>query len=87
MRLCGKRSPELFPDEDAIRSRWQSAFYHFEIKDETSIRIDPEEYKYDRSLKGEFIRLVASKTDISDEEKDKIIRTGLAALMGEFDEI
>ena len=44
-------------------------------------------YKYDRTLKGEFIRLVTSKTDITDEEKDKIIRTGLAALMGECDEI
>ena len=85
--LTGKRSPELFPDCDAIASRWQSAFYHFEIKDESGIRIDPDEYKYDRTLKGEFIRLVTSKTDITDEEKDKIIRTGLAALMGECDEI
>ena len=87
VRLCGKRTPELFADEDAIISRWQSAFYHFEIKDESSIKIDPDDYKYDRSLKGEFIRLVASKADISDNEKDKIIRTGLAALIGEFDEI
>ena len=87
VRLCGKRVPELFPDEDAIKSRWQSAFYHFEVRDESTIRINPEDYKYDRSLKGEFIRLVISKTDISDEEKDKIIRTGLAALMGECDEI
>ena len=87
VRFCGKRIPELFPDEDAIKSRWQNAFYHFEVKDETTMRIDPDEYKYDRSLKGEFIRLVASKTDISDEEKSKIIRTGLAALMGECDEI
>lgn len=87
VRLCGKRSPELFPDEGAITSRWQSAFYHFEIRDESGIRIDPEDYKYDRSLKGEFIRLVTSRTDVSEKEKDKIIRTGLAALMGECDEI
>ena len=87
VRLCGKRSPELFPDDDAIKARWQNAFYHFEIKDETSLKIDPEDYKYDRSLKGEFIRLVSAKTDLSDEEKDKIIKTGLAALMGESDEI
>ena len=86
-RLVGKRAPELFPDEGAIVSRWQSAFYHFEIRDESGIRIDPEDYKYDRSLKGEFIRLVSARTDISDTEKDKIIRTGLAALMGECDEI
>ena len=87
VRLCGKRVPELFPDTDAIASRWQNAFYHFEIKDETSLRIDPEDYKYDRSLKGEFIRLVTSKSELSEEEKDKIIKTGLAALMGEADEI
>lgn len=87
VRLTGKRMPELFPDLGAITSRWQNAFYHFEIKDESSIRINPDDYKYDRSLKGEFIRLVSAKSDLSDEEKDKIIRTGLAALMGECDEI
>lgn len=87
LRFCGKRSPELFPDEDAIKSRWENSFYYFETKDETSIAINPDAYKYDRSLKGEFIRLIASKTDIPDTEKDKIIRTGLAALMGERDEI
>lgn len=87
LRLVGKRAPELFPDEGAITSRWQSAFYHFEVRDESGIRIDPEDYKYDRSLKGEFIRLVTSRTDLSEAERDKIIRTGLAALMGECDEI
>ena len=87
VRLTGKRIPELFPDEEAIKSRWQNAFYHFEIKDESGIRIDPDDYKYDRSLKGEFIRLVSSRSELSEAEKDKIIRTGLAALMGECDEI
>lgn len=87
VRLVGKRAPEIFPDGDAIKARWQNAFYHFEVKDESSIKIDPEDYKHDRSLKGEFIRLVSSRSDISDAEKDKIIRTGLAALMGEIDEI
>ena len=87
VRLCGRRSPELFPDTDAILSRWQNAFYHFEIRDESGIRIDPDEYKYDRSLKGEFIRLVSSKSDLTEEEKSEIIKTGLAALMGECDSI
>ena len=87
LRLIGKRPPELFIDTAAIESRWQNAFYHFEIKDEMGIRIDPEEYKLDRSLKGEFIRLVSAKTDLSDEENAKIIKAGLAALMGEKDEI
>ena len=87
LRLVGKRPPELFIDTRAIEARWQNAFYHFETKDETGIKIDPDEYKYDRSLKGEFIRLVSAKTELTDEEKAKIIKTGLAALMGEKDEI
>ena len=87
LRLTGKRAPELFPDINAIVARWESAFYHFEARDESGIRINPDDYKYDRTLKGEFIRLVSAKSELSDEEKDKIIRTGLAALMGECDEI
>ena len=87
LRLIGKRIPELFPDEGAITARWKSSFYHFEFKDESGIRINPDDYKYDRTLKGEFIRLVSARTDMTDAEKDKIIRTGLAALMGECDEI
>ena len=87
LHFVGKRIPELFIDEGAILSRWKSAFYHFEIRDESTIRINPEDYKYDRTLKGEFIRLVSTHTGLSDDEKSKIIRTGLAALMGESDEI
>ena len=36
----------------------------------------------DRSLKGEFIRLVLS-SPLTDEEKDTVIECGLYALMGE----
>ena len=39
-------------------------------------------YKYDASLKGEFIRLVLNQ-EFSDEEKNKIINTGIRALAGE----
>ena len=87
LRLVGTRPPELYADLDAITERWKMSFYHMEAKDETTLRIDPEAYRYDRSLKGEFIRLVISKDDLSDSEKDKIIRTGLAALMGDGDGI
>ena len=45
-------------------------------------RIDPEDYKNDISLKGEFIRLVLA-SDTSEEEKATMIRTGLQALTGE----
>ena len=44
--------------------------------------INPEDYKNDISLKGEFIRLVLA-SDGSEEDKAAIIRTGMQALMGE----
>lgn len=85
--LVGKREPELYADLNAISERYADRFYYFEVKDSTRTKIDPEAYRYDKSLEGEFIRLVYSKTDISDEEKEKIIRCGLGALLGEDAEI
>ncbi len=52
------------------------------IKDETRLTLDPKDYENDVSLKGEFIRLVMASGE-SEENKIKIIRTGLEALTGE----
>jgi DNA repair exonuclease SbcCD nuclease subunit len=87
LRFIGERTPELYPDTDSVVAMHQNSFWHLEAKDETKLRIDPETYKYDKSLKGEFIRLVLSKSDMTDNEKDKVIRAGLAALMGDCDAI
>lgn len=57
-------------------------FFFVKVKDETHMAINPENYKNDISLKGEFIRLVLS-CEASEEEKAAIIRTGIQALMGE----
>ena len=51
------------------------------MKDQTHLAINPEDYKHDISLKGEFIRLVLG-SDASEEDKAAIIRTGMQALMG-----
>ena len=87
LRFIGERTPELYPDTDSVVAMHQNSFWHLEAKDETKLKIDPETYKYDKSLKGEFIRLVLSKTDMTESEKDKVIRAGLAALMGDCDAI
>jgi DNA repair exonuclease SbcCD nuclease subunit len=81
--LVGKRSPELTIDVNALLASRRNKFYYLEIKDETGLLIDPMTYLYDKSLKGEFIRLVYSREDISEEMKEKIIRCGIAALLGE----
>jgi len=85
--LTGKRLIEFYPDIENLVSRYTGSYYYFEIEDKTGIMITPGAYKYDKSLKGEFIRLVLSKDNLTDEEKDRIIRCGILALLGEESEI
>lgn len=87
VELTGERHPELFVDIDAIVARFADAFYHFECRDSSRTLIDPEAYRYDKSLKGEFIRLCIAREDLSDEDREAIIRVGLAALMDESTEV
>ena len=46
------------------------------------LRINYDSFKYDKSLKGEFVRLVQSQ-DMDEDEKAKIIEIGIRAIMGE----
>ena len=66
--------------ESALKSDFN--FYYIRIKDKTETKIDFEKYENDVSLKGEFIRLVKESSDLSDDEKSKIIMTGIKALAG-----
>lgn len=56
-------------------------FYFSKIKDQSEYKIDYMKYEKDISLKGEFIRTVR-KLDIPDEDKNKVIITGIRALVG-----
>ena len=56
--------------------------YFINIKDKTSRKIDISQYENDLSIKGEFVRTVISKKDLSEEEKMAIINCGLKALDG-----
>ncbi len=76
---------ELRPSEDRffgqIERELQGKYFVLEIKDKTGIYIDRADYEGDLSLKGEFIRLVTEKVK-NEEERDRIIACGLAALLG-----
>ena len=80
--LVGEYEPGVKCDTDAIFSRFSDAFYYFEVKDESRLRISSEDYINDKSLKGEFIRLVLSKEELTREERDAIIECGIRALAG-----
>ena len=61
----------------------KSQYYYMTVKDESKLRVDIEKYALDISLKGEFVRTVKSCEDLSDEDKNAIIRYGLQILEGE----
>lgn len=87
VRLVGHYAPEFKKDLGAIADEFSRRFYFFEIKDESRLYHAPESYKNDKSLKGEFIRLVLSDEGLSEREQERIIAFGLSALVGEaYDE-
>ncbi|MBQ9071500.1 MAG: metallophosphoesterase [Clostridia bacterium] len=87
INFVGERELELRCDKDFLKRSFSDKFYYFEIKDSSKLLTRTEDYRYDKSLKGEFIRLCLADETLADEEKEKIIHCGLSALMGEaFDE-
>ena len=83
VELIGKYEPMLFKDTESIVKEFYDRFYYFEVKDSSKIAINPEDYKFDKSLKGEFIRTVSADTTLDQVTKEKIIACGINALMGE----
>ena len=80
--LTGEISEETEIETDSYQTAFSSKYYLIRIKDKTETKIDYAKYENDVSLKGEFIRLVKEQNDITDEEKTKIIMTGIKALAG-----
>ncbi len=83
LELCGSYSVGLWRDTANIERLFADRFYYFEIKDSSHISVNAEDYKNDKSLKGEFIRLILADGTLSPKEKEKIIACGINALMGE----
>ncbi len=85
VRVCltGEHEPESNRNTEALELRFASDYYYLEVKDLSKLRINADDYKNDLSLKGEFIRLVLSKSELSESEKNEIIECGIRALAKE----
>lgn len=83
LELVGDYAEGLWKSEESIKSRFRERFFHLEVRDSSRIALDLEKLKYDKTLKGEFIRTVMADGSISDEMKEKIISCGLSSLRGE----
>lgn len=81
--LTGMLDVECEKNVDYLVSKFKNDFYFLKIYDETSLRVNMEDYMLDESLKGEFVRMVMKSEDVSEEDKKIIIRYGLQAIAGE----
>lgn len=80
--LKGYRSMDLEVDLPRIRRTFDEDYFFVKVYDETRVKINYEQYANDRSLKGEFVRLMQKK-NIPASDRDRIIEIGIKAVMGE----
>lgn len=66
-----------------IKDYFSGGYFSFDVKADTKQIINAEDYSKSASLKGEFYRLVMGDDDLSEEEKNEILRLGLKAFDGE----
>ena len=83
LRLTGPFPADGEKNLTYLRHSFEGLFFYLEILDETTDAVDYEEYQYDPTFAGCFVRTVRDRQDLTEEEKGHIVRTGLAALRGE----
>ncbi|MBQ1393025.1 MAG: metallophosphoesterase [Lachnospiraceae bacterium] len=82
IRLIGNVDVECEKNSMYLQQKWSEQFYYFQIEDDTKLTVDYNDFLYDESLKGEFVRKIR-KMDLPEEDKITIIRYGILALSGE----
>jgi len=82
VELVGHCPVEQMKDTGHLLGVLSDAFYFAKIVDKSRLLIDPESYRNDISLKGEFVRRVMA-SNLKEEEKERVIACGFRALSGE----
>lgn len=80
--IVGTYEPEREKFYDSIISEYENGFFYIESCDRSVLKINPEDYMNDISLKGEFIRTVMREVE-DETRRSRIIEYGLRALAGE----
>ncbi len=80
--LTGNTGVDFDVDQDRILREFEENFFFLKIKDKSTIKVHYEDFLNDKSLKGEFVRLM-EKQDMDEDEKSTIVEIGIRALMGE----
>ena len=81
--LTGEHDASFTVDTDDLSNRLNEMFFWGKVYDKTSIKVSAEDYALDKSVRGEFVRAVIA-SNLSDEEKNEVVKIGLSALKGEL---
>lgn len=86
IRLTGGLEEDCALNLSLLQSEWEPDFFYLEILDQTSPVVHSEDYLYDASLKGEFVRAVCTACgagEIDGKLQAEVLLCGLRALAGE----
>ena len=83
VEMTGRPAYDCSADLPYLEDAFSSRFYYFTVTDGTRAAFFPEDYLSDPTLKGEFVRTVLGAPDLTERDKEEILRCGLRALSGE----
>ena len=81
--LKGEKSPEGERNLRYLEKQLSENHAYVEIKEECRLKLHKEDFVHEKSLKGEFLRMVSDSESLSEEDKEKIILLGIGLLQGE----
>ncbi len=81
--LTGEVDVEDEIDIAYLAKQLEPDYFWVDVRDQTAPRVDAQRFLLDQSLKGEFVRTVMAREDLSEEERAAVIRCGLRAIAGE----
>ena len=80
--LKGKKGLEQERNLRYLQLQLQDSVFFLEIRDECELSWNREEAMKEKSLKGEFLRVLAAADNLSKEEQDEIIALGMGLFQG-----
>lgn len=80
--LKGKKGLEQERNLRYLQLQLQDSVFFLEIRDECELSWNQEEAMKEKSLKGEFLRVLAAADNLSKEEQEEIIALGMGLLQG-----
>lgn len=80
--LTGEHKLDLDVDVEGLTYALNNVYFYAKVYDKTSILVNSSDYENDKSVRGEFVRLVLS-SQLDGQIKMQVLRKGLSALKGE----